>query len=70
MTKLDMSLFYARHLGITDTDYLMPIREGPKPSEVRRPRDCHLSNSVLETLQIDTAEEETFESWFSRPENL
>ena len=63
MSKLDISLFYAKQLGITDVDFLRPVREGPKPSETRRPRDCHLSNSVLESLEIDVREEESFESW-------
>lgn len=68
-TKLDISKFYAQQLGIEDTSFLIPVREGPKPGETRRPRDCHLSTEALKALGIDTKEEESFESWFSRKEN-
>lgn len=69
-TKLDISNFYAKQLGIDDTSFLVPVREGPKPGETKRPRDCHLSVAALQKLGIDTREEESFESYFSRKENL
>jgi S-adenosylmethionine synthetase len=66
-SKLDMSNFLASCLGIDNAaDFLVPVREGPKEGETRRPRDCHLSNGALEELGIDTREEETFEQWFRR----
>jgi S-adenosylmethionine synthetase len=69
-TKLEISQFYAKQLGIEDTSFLTPVTEGPKEGETKRPRDCHLSNAVLESIGIRTHEEESFESWFSNKANL
>lgn len=65
-SKLDISYFYAECLGIKNTDFLEPVREGNLPGQTRRPRDCHLSISALQDLGIDTSETESFESWFRR----
>jgi S-adenosylmethionine synthetase len=65
-TKLEISQFFAKCLNIEDTSFLIPVTEGPKPGDTRRPRDCHLSNAALEKLGIDTSEGTSFETWFSK----
>lgn len=64
-SKLDMSNFFAKVVGVQDTSFLIPVREGPGPNDTRRPKDCHLSNKVLEDLGIDAKEEVSFTEWFS-----
>lgn len=65
VTKYDICITFARILGIDGVETLLePVRQGNLPGETRRPRDCHLSNSKLESLGIDAGEEQSFESWF------
>jgi len=65
-TKLEISLFFAKQLGITDTSFLEPVKVGNQPGETRRPRDCHLSVRALKKIGIDCSEEQSFEEWFTK----
>lgn len=62
MTKYQICQKMAEILGLP-LPGMTPVKEGPKPGEVQRPYDTHLSTKELQRIGIDV-ETQSFVAWW------
>ncbi|KLJ10178.1 dTDP-4-dehydrorhamnose reductase [Blastomyces silverae] len=62
MTKYQICQKLAEILGLP-LPGMIPVKEGPKPGEVQRPYDTHLSTEELRRIGIDV-QTQSFEAWW------